>query len=148
LDKNVAVYLHSGSKPAKDTAAGEYGIGISFGYRCIKSVEEVGNDIAEVVFPEEGSGWDIEANALIQKDKEKDVAKKFLDWAISDNVMEKYAKNYPIIATGTGDSIPEGYTVNPIDQLITGIDFEELAINREDVLSKWTDRYDGKSAQK
>lgn len=41
LDKNVAVYMHSGSQPAKETAAGEYGIGISFGYRCLQSAEEV-----------------------------------------------------------------------------------------------------------
>ncbi|MDD2979729.1 MAG: extracellular solute-binding protein, partial [Hespellia sp.] len=81
LHENVAVYLHSGSQPAKSTAAGEYGIGVSFGYRCIQSAEEVGSDICEAVFPAEGSGWDLEANALIKKDNQKEVSKKFLDWA-------------------------------------------------------------------
>ena len=76
LDKNVAVYMHSGSQPAKSTAAGEYGIGVSFGYRCIKSAEEVGSDICEAVFPEEGSGWDMEANALIKKDSVKETSRK------------------------------------------------------------------------
>lgn len=146
LDKNVAVYMHSGSQPAKETAAGEYGIGISFGYRCLMSAEEVGSDICEAVFPSEGSGWDVEANALIKKDGEKDIAKKFLDWAISENVMKKYAVNYPIVATGVGDEVPEGYSSNPIEQLIPDIDFDKAAKNRETTLHEWTERYDAKSA--
>lgn len=148
LNDNVAVYMHSGSQPAKATAAGEYGIGISFGYRCIQSAEEVGSDICEAVFPKEGSGWDMEANALIKKDNEKEISRKFLDWAISDNVMKKYAENYPIVATGVGDNIPEGYSKNPIDQLIPDMDFNEAAKNRDAILEKWTEKYDAKSAQK
>lgn len=146
LDKNVAVYMHSGSQPAKETAAGEYGIGISFGYRCLQSAEEVGSDICEAVFPKEGSGWDMEANALVKKDNEKDIAKEFLDWAISDNIMKKYATNYPIVAIGVGDEIPEGYSSNPLDQLIPDIDFNKAAADRESILAEWSDRYDAKSA--
>lgn len=148
LNENVAVYMHSGSQPAKETAAGEYGIGISFGYRCIQSADEVGSDICEAVFPKEGSGWDVEANALIKKDNEKDISKKFLDWAISDNVMKKYATNYPIVATGVGDKIPEGYAKNPVDQLIPDMDFNKAAKDRDAILEKWTERYDAKSAKK
>ena len=146
LDKNVAVYMHSGSQPAKETAAGEYGIGISFGYRCLQSAEEVGSDICEAVFPEEGSGWDMEANALVKKDNEKDIAKEFLDWAISDNIMTKYATNYPIVAISVGDEIPEGYSSNPLDQLLPDIDFNKAAADRESILNEWSERYDAKSA--
>ncbi|MFR6289913.1 MAG: putative 2-aminoethylphosphonate ABC transporter substrate-binding protein [Peptococcaceae bacterium] len=147
LDKNVAVYMHSGSQPAKETATGEYGIGVSFGYRCLLSAQEVGSDICEAVFPEEGSGWDMEANALIKKDGEKEIAKRFLDWAISDNAMKKYATNYPIVATGVGGTIPEGYPENPVEQLLP-IDFNVAAQNREATLEQWSERYDAKSAQK
>ena len=147
LDENVAVYLHSGSAPAKDTAAGEYGIGVSFGYRCIKSAADLG-DNGVVVFPSEGSGWDVEANCLINKaDGEKDIAKAFLDWAITDDMMEKYKTNYPIVATGTGDEIPEGYTQNPVDQLIKDVDLQWCADNRESILTEWTNRYGAKSAE-
>lgn len=147
LHENVAVYLHSGSAPAKNTATGEYGIGVSFGYRCIKSAEDLGEK-GVVVFPEEGSGWDVEANALIKKEEgTKEIAKKFLDWAIEASVMEKYATNYPIVATGVAGEIPEGYTKNPMDQLIKTVDLNWCAENRDTVLAKWTERYDGKSAQ-
>lgn len=148
LNENVAVYMHSGSQPAKSTAAGEYGIGVSFGYRCIKSAAEVGSDICEAVFPQEGSGWDMEANALVKKDGEKEISKKFLDWAISDDLMKMYGANYPIVATGTGDEIPEGYASNPLDQLLPDIDFNKAAKERDNILKTWTDRYDGKSEAK
>lgn len=147
LHENVAVYLHSGSAPAKNTATGEYGIGISFGYRCIKSAQEMG-DNGVVVFPEEGSGWDVEANCLIKKTEgEKEIAKTFLDWAIEDGQMAKYATNYPIVATGIGDAIPEGYEQNPVDQLIGNVDLKWCAENRDRILEEWTNRYDGKSAE-
>lgn len=148
LNENVGVYLHSGSQPAKMTATGEYGIGVSFGYRCIKSANEVGSDIAEVVFPSEGSGWDLEANALIKKDGMKDISKKFLDWAISDDIMAKYAKNYPIVATDMKGNIPEGYAENPLDQLIKNNDLKWAAENRDKILNEWTKRYDSKSEPK
>lgn len=147
LDKNVAVYLHSGSQPAKETAAGEYGIGVSFGYRCLLSAQEVGSDICEAVFPEEGSGWDMEANALMKRDNEKEIAKKFLDWAISDNELKKHATNYPIVATGVSDTIPDGYPENPVEQLLP-IDFTTAAQNRDMILEQWSERYDAKSAEK
>lgn len=146
LNENIAVYLHSGSAPAKNTATGEYGIGISFGYRCIKSAKEMG-DNGVVVFPKEGSGWDVEANCLIKKPEgQKEIAKAFLDWAIEDERMAQYAVNYPIVATGIGDSIPEGYEKNPVDQLIKNIDLKWCAENRDRILAEWTNRYDGKSA--
>ena len=40
LNKNIANYTTSGSKPAKMAAAGECGIGISFGYRCATLLAE------------------------------------------------------------------------------------------------------------
>ena len=87
----------------------------------------------------------MEANALIKKDSVKETSKKFLDWAISDNIMQKYAQNYPIVATGTGDNIPAGYSSNPLDQLMDNIDFNKAAKERDSILKKWSDRYDGKS---
>lgn len=65
LNENIANYTTSGSKPAKMAAAGECGIGISFGYRCSTLLAE-GNPV-EVVFPSEGCGWDVEANCLLTK---------------------------------------------------------------------------------
>ena len=45
-----------------------------------------------------------------------------------------------------GDDIPEGYSSNPLDQLIPDIDFNKAAADRESILAEWSERYDAKSA--
>ena len=142
LHENVAQYVHSGSKPAKMAAAGECAVGISFGYAGL-SQKEKGAPV-EVIFPEEGSGWDLEANALINKEEINPAAYTFLDWAISDSAMALYKENYPIITTADVGTY-EGYDGNPLDQLIDN-DFSWAAANREDILNTWMEQYDGKSA--
>lgn len=141
LDQNIAMYVHSGSKPAKMAAAGECAVGISFGYAGI-SQKQKGAPV-EVIFPQEGSGWDLEANALLQKDTINPAAQTFLDWAISDNAMNLYKKNYPIITVG-GDGSYEGYESDPIEQLIEN-DFSWTAKNRETILKSWMEKFDSKS---
>lgn len=144
LNENIDQYVHSGSKPAKMAAAGECAVGISFGYAGI-SQQQKGAPV-EVIFPEEGSGWDLEANALMVKDEINPTAYTFLDWAISDSAMELYKVNYPIITIdGVGEY--DGYEGNPVDQLIDN-DFAWAAANREEILNSWMSRFDGKSAAK
>ncbi|MBS3948707.1 MAG: putative 2-aminoethylphosphonate ABC transporter substrate-binding protein [Dethiobacter sp.] len=142
LHENISHYVHSGSKPARMAAAGETVVGISFGYAGIRQ-KRLGAPV-EIIFPEEGSGWDMEANALMKKGEIKPAAKTFLDWAISDEAMNLYKANYPIISTGKGGTY-EGFTFNPVDQLIEN-DLAWVAENRESILEKWTQRYGTKSA--
>jgi iron(III) transport system substrate-binding protein len=142
LHENISQYVHSGSRPAKMAAAGECVIGISFGYAGI-SEKKKGAPV-EIVFPVEGSGWDMEANALIKKDVIIPVSYTFLDWAISDEAMELYKKNYPIIATG-GDGNYDGYEIDPVKQLINN-DFAWVSGNRDTILNRWITLFDGKSA--
>ena len=145
LNQNVAQYMHSGSKPCKAAGAGEYPIGVSFDYRAVKQKND--GEPIEAVFPKEGSGWDIEANALVKKDNVKPEAKQFLNWAISPEVSEKYAENFAITGTKTNVKAPEGYPPDPTAQLIKN-DFNWAAQNRDRILEEWTSRYDSKSEPK
>ncbi|ANE46230.1 iron ABC transporter substrate-binding protein [Paenibacillus swuensis] len=146
LNENMASYTHSGSKPAKLAGTGEYPIGISFGYRSIQEKQK--GAPLEVVFPTEGSGWDVEANALMKKENIKPEAKAFLDWAISAEPMKKYNENYAIISIkNESAAIPEGYTADPVSQLIKN-DLNKAAETREATLAEWTKRYDAKSEPK
>jgi iron(III) transport system substrate-binding protein len=146
LHENIAVYTHSGSKPCKMAGAGEFPIGISFGYRAIIQKEK-GEPIV-AVFPSEGSGWDMEANALVKKATINPAAKTFLDWAIGDPIMQEYAKSYPITSVPTGLPFPDGYAADPIGQLLPGNDVKWAAANRENILAEWLKRYDVKSEPK
>ena len=144
LHENVNQYVHSGSKPAKMAAAGECVVGVSFGYAGI-SQKQKGAPVT-TVFPIEGSGWDMEANALIKKKDINPAAKTFLDWAISDEAMDSYKKVYPIISTGKGGNY-DGFNSDPVKQLIDN-DFAWTASNREKILNKWMALFDAKSAKK
>lgn len=145
LHQNIAMYTHSGSKPSKMAATGEYPIGISFGYRGITEMKK-GAPVT-VVFPKEGSGWDLEANALVKKASLKPEAKLFLDWAISDTVMTEYNKNFAIITVKNSNPVPDGYVANPLKQIIKN-DFVWAAANRDSILKEWTARFDAKSEPK
>lgn len=145
LHENIGVYVHSGSKPAKDAASGEYVIGISYGYPGV-TLKNSGSPV-EVIFPTEGSGWDSEANALIKKDNIKEEAKVFLDWAISDEAMREYAKQYAITGVDVGAEVPTGFPENPSDQLIEN-DFNWAAEHKVEILEGWEARFGGKSASK
>lgn len=145
LHENIGVYTHSGSKPAKQAASGEYPIGISYDYPCVKLMNE-GNPIA-VVFPPEGSGWDSEANALIKKENIKPEAKMFLDWAVSDEVMKLYGTQYAITSVDIGNPVPEGYPKDPVSHLVEN-DFSWLAAHKDEILDKWSDKFGAKAEQK
>lgn len=135
LNKNMANYTTSGSKPAKMAAAGECVIGISFGYRCATLLAD-GNPV-EVVFPSEGCGWDVEANCLINKSEINPCAYTFLDWAISDEAMAKYATEYPITGRGVIGDIPTGYSETPLENLCD-LDLAKAALERDDIISKFS----------
>ena len=146
LHNNIALYTHSGSAPAKKAAAGEFPVGISFGYAGV-SQKKKGMPV-DIIFPVEGSGWDVEANGLVQKDAIKAEAKEFLDWAISDEAMNILKDDYAILSVKMSTNIPEGYSKNPVEQLIKKNDLVWAAKNRDTILKEWQKRYDGKTEPK
>lgn len=145
LHDNIAQYTHSGSKPCKQAASGEFPIGISFEYRAAKLKE--GGAPIDLVFPREGLGWDLEATALMKGSKHLDAAKKLADWSASRNANELYEKNFAIVAyPGVAKplaNIPANY-----EQLLVKQDLKWSAANRDRILNEWTKRYDGKSEKK
>ena len=87
LDKNIGQYIKSGSRPAKMTAAGEFAVGASFDF-VVAELKKQGFPV-EFVFPVEGAGYEVEANALLKGAKNPKAAKRFLDWAITDKRHER-----------------------------------------------------------
>jgi iron(III) transport system substrate-binding protein len=133
LDKNMGQYIKSGSKPAKLTAAGEYAIGCSFAF-VYSSLKKKGFPVA-LVMPEEGAGFELEANALLEGAKNEKAAKKFLDWAISKKAMKDYAKfklgvTYP--------NIPGPKDLHALKTIkLAPMDFPWQSKNRTKILEVW-----------
>jgi iron(III) transport system substrate-binding protein len=137
LDKNIAEYTKSGSKPCKDAATGERAIGVSFEYVAAKMKKD--GAPVEMVLPKEGSGYEMEANALTRKGKGNAAARQFLDWAISDEAMRLYAKYFAAVGVA-GFPVPEGLPKD-VSKVVYPNDFDWSAKNRDRILAEWAKRY-------
>lgn len=138
LDANISQYIRSGSRPCNAASEGEYAIGASFALRAIKNVAE-GYPITMVI-PAEGAGNELEANALMAASQNKDAAKRFLDWTISDGAIEEYY-TWKEIVTATGGSMPQNFLdaglPEDISSVMWNMDFAWSAENRDAVLARW-----------
>ncbi|MGD8343034.1 MAG: ABC transporter substrate-binding protein [Desulfobacterales bacterium] len=133
LDQNMGQYIKSGSKPAKLTAAGEYAVGASFAF-VYSSLKKKGFPVG-LVMPEEGVGYELEANALLKGAKNEAAAKQFLDWAISKQAMEEYAK-FKLGVTYPGVSGPKDLPALETIKLAP-MDFPWQSENRSKILEVW-----------
>ncbi|MHB8285171.1 MAG: putative 2-aminoethylphosphonate ABC transporter substrate-binding protein [Caulobacteraceae bacterium] len=143
LDKNVATYVHSGSKPCKDAERGEIPIGISLDFRGAEAKTQ-GSPIA-VVLPSEGLGWDIEATGLVKGAHNPVAAKAFIDWAMSPAAMKLYAHNLPLVADPAVSTPLPGLPANFASHLAP-IDLKWTAANRNKIIDEWARRYGARSA--
>jgi iron(III) transport system substrate-binding protein len=137
LDKNIAEYTKSGSKPCKDAAAGERAVGVSFEYVALE-MKKKGAPV-EMVLPKEGSGYEIEANALTTKGAKNPAAKQFLDWAISDDSLKLVSQFFAAVSV-PGFPVPEGLPKD-ISKVVYPNDFDWSAKNRDRILAEWQKRY-------
>jgi iron(III) transport system substrate-binding protein len=145
LDKNIATYVHSGSKPCKDAARAEVPIGISIDFRAAQGKSQ-GLPI-ELVIPSEGVGWDVEATGLVKGARDPAAAKVFIDWAMSPDAMALYAKNLPMTAD---PAVPSRLAGLPADyaQHLAPIDLKWTSANRDRIIEAWTRRFSAKSEPK
>jgi iron(III) transport system substrate-binding protein len=143
LHQNIAQYMHSGSRPCARAAAGEFVVGISFEYRANR--EKAQGAPILVIFPEEGIGWDLESIAIHRGTKNLAAAQRLMDWAITDEAMQLYAKNFAVVAVPQFSvqlpNIPTDYAQRLVKQ-----DFGAMAKKREAVLAEWSKRYESKAA--
>jgi iron(III) transport system substrate-binding protein len=143
LDKNMAIYTKSGSKPCKMAGAGEYPIGVSFEFVAASQIE-AGAPLV-LVLPSEGSGFEMEVNGLVKGTENEAAAKKFLDWAISNQAMEMYATYFGVLAK-PGFPVPEGIPADIADRLFP-MDFRWSSDNRDAILEQWTNNFAAKTEQ-
>jgi iron(III) transport system substrate-binding protein len=145
LHQNMAVYTHSGSAPCVQAAKGERVAGISLDMRGAK--EKTAGAPIEVISPQEGVGWDMEAFAIVKGTKKADVARKVADWAVTKAANELYSKYYAIVAHPDVKNTPKNYPADA-EARMAKVDFQKMADDRERTLAEWSKRYESKAAPK
>jgi iron(III) transport system substrate-binding protein len=145
LHQNVAQYVHSGSKPCKQAAAGEFPIGISFEFRAYQ-VKKSGAPV-DLIFPKEGLGWDIEANAIMKTTAKPEQAKRFVDFMASKAGAQIAANWWAVVAYPGVASKLEGIP-DDFEKRLAKNDLDWAGANRERLLAEWSKRYEGKAEAK
>lgn len=142
LDKNISRYTHSGSKPCKMAGSGETPIGISFAFRGAKE-KEAGAPI-EIIIPDEGIGWDMEASAIVAGTDAPEAARKLIDFTVTHEANVMYNEGYAVVAMPGVAKHVEHFPGDVVEKMIDN-DFEWAANNRARILDEWIKRYDAKS---
>src|SRR5687767_8255106 len=85
--QNVLQYQKAGAAPARQAGQGEVAIGVVFSHDTVAAIEEGFKDL-KVVFPSEGTGYEIGGMALVKGASDPIAAKTFMDWAITAKAQE------------------------------------------------------------
>jgi iron(III) transport system substrate-binding protein len=145
LHENIAVYEHSGTRPCRQAASGEFPVGISYELAAA-SARQKGAPI-EGLMMTEGGGWDMDAAAILRGTKKPEAARRLMDFASSRKANELYASFVSQVAMeGVTGNIPD-YPAGVAASMIRN-DFAWASENRTRILAEWARRYDGKAAKK
>lgn len=145
LHQNIERYTHSGSAPCKLAASGETVVGISFDFPAT-SLKKKGAPI-EVIYPVEGSGWDMEAAAIMASSAKQEAARKLLDFTASREANVLYNKFFAVVAMpGVAQQLP--FYPEDVNKQMIKNDFGWAAKEREAILKRWSGAFDGKSEPK
>ncbi|MDO6708741.1 putative 2-aminoethylphosphonate ABC transporter substrate-binding protein [Photobacterium sp. 1_MG-2023] len=139
LDKNIAHYTHSGSKPCVQAGMGEVAIGISMAIRGAK-LKSQGAPI-DIILPKGGVGWEAEAVGLVNT--QSDAAKRLVDWSLSKDANKLYNEFYPVVGHQEVNKPVKNYP--NVQQAMVKMDFSKMAVSREAVLKTWSEKFDAKS---
>lgn len=143
LHENVAAYVHSGSKPCRDAASGEFPVGIA--YELLGAQLRSRGAPIETVIVAEGGGWDMDVFAIVKGARNAVAARRLADWAASRKANEMYAAFATQVAWPGIENRMPNYPPGVAESLIRN-DFAWAAANRARILAEWTRRYDAKSA--
>ncbi|WP_232668168.1 ABC transporter substrate-binding protein [Pseudonocardia sp. TRM90224] len=87
LNKSVLQYSKSGTAPGQLAGRGEVATGVVFSHDCIKYQEE-GSTSLQLTFPAEGTGYEVGGVAIINKARNLDGAKAYVDFATTAEAQE------------------------------------------------------------
>lgn len=145
LHENIAQYQHSGTKPCRDAASGEFAVGIA--YELAGASLKTKGAPLDVLLMKEGGGWDMDTAAILKGTTKLDAAKRLMDFAASREANEIYGKFVSQVAMeGVGRPIPN-YPEGVAQSMIKN-DLDWAAANRDRIIKEWQRRYEAKSAKK
>lgn len=93
LDKNIAAYTKSGSAPVQAVSDGEAAVGVVFAHDCTAAIAKGATNL-QLTFPDEGTGFETGAMAVVRGGPDAVAARMWIDWALSAEAQEVGAQAF------------------------------------------------------
>jgi iron(III) transport system substrate-binding protein len=87
LSQNVKAFERAGVTPVELAGRGDVGIAIVFSHDIVAAIEDGASDL-KIVFPSEGTGYEVGGMALVRNGPNQAEGRRFMDWALSDRAQE------------------------------------------------------------
>lgn len=139
LDANTAQYTKSGSGASKMVGTGECVIGIGFLHDVIYQIVDKGYKTIGRCAPKDGTSFEVGATAIAKGAKNRDLAKKFIDFATSKECVELGATHgsYQFLVLKDAKQ-PQAAIDAGIDKVtVMNYDFEDAKVNTGHYVSDW-----------
>ena len=144
FDKNVCQYTKSGSGPSKMVGPGECVVGISFLHDGVAQIAN-GYDNIQLIVPEDGTGFEVGAAAMVKNDKNPNAAKLFIEFCLTAdcvNMGKDYQSMQNLVITEEAGAIqPELLKTYGLDDLsklnLVPYDVSDVAPQLKDWTAEW-----------
>ncbi|MCE9621133.1 MAG: ABC transporter substrate-binding protein [Actinomycetia bacterium] len=93
LDANIVDYTKSGSAPVQVVADSEAAVGIVFAHDCTAAIAKGATNL-QLTFPEQGTGFETGAMAMINGGPDAEAARLWIDWALTAQAQEVGAQAF------------------------------------------------------
>lgn len=134
LHKNVDHYERAGAAPAQLVGAGQFPIGVSFAHDILKIVQ--GGFRVKLIYPAEGTGWEIGAVSIIKNGPNPESAKIFVDWMLGRKAGQLHTDLSLRLSTRKDVANPPGAV--PLEQIkLVNFDFKWVSDNSKRLVEKW-----------
>lgn len=134
MDANIHHYNKSGSACVTQVGLGEITVGIAFSHDILKKGPSRGYPV-ELTFPEEGTGYEIGAMALVKNGPDRAEAERFMDWVLSKEAQDLMRNWFRIPLNPAADVVEGAVTAEGVNLI------EDDAIwggqNKARLVEKW-----------
>jgi len=138
LHKNISQYTRSGSAPAKNVALGEALVGIGYAHDIFRLMFELKSSLG-LIYPKDGTGYEVAAMSLIKGGKDIEVAKKLVDWSYTKTASQILADHYIIPLKTAGVKFRQE-AVYPKDLKLIDSDINWAGKNKQRLIEVWNER--------
>lgn len=134
--QSVFQYTKSGTGGIPMAGLGQCAVAIGFSHDIVAKGIDQGYPVV-MTFPKEGTGYEVGGMALIKGGKEPELAKKFMDWALSVPAQNLYQK-YERLPLNPNATVSKG-AVRMTDIALINYDAQAMGLNQDKYIQAWRD---------